>query len=99
MYPLTTTNLPAGKYKISSKWRASHTSASTSMRFDLTINGTPTGTRTPISVEPKDTTNVSSLSATAYEVLSGVNTILLRYWNEANSTTISDASIEIIRVS
>jgi len=96
---MTTTNLPAGTYKIFAKWRFLHTSASNSAYFDITIGGTAIGTQTPFSIEPKDTTNVASLSGTVYQALSGVNTILLRYWNESSSTTISDASIELIRVS
>jgi len=96
---LVTSDLPAGKYKIFVKWRFTHSNARTSARFDVTVNGSTLGTQTPFSLEPKDVTNVASLTATLYADLSGINTILLRYWNAADSTTISDASIELIRVS
>ncbi|NJO64325.1 MAG: hypothetical protein HC836_41015 [Richelia sp. RM2_1_2] len=97
---LVTGNLPSGTYKIFAKWRGNRNTTSNSMIFDVTLNGSPVGIQTPISVEPKDTTNITTLSVTIYQVLSGVNTILLRYWGENNSstTTISDASIELIRV-
>jgi len=96
---MVTTDLPAGKYKVFAKWRFLHSNTNNSAYFDVTVNGSTLGTQTPFSVEPKDATNISSLSATLYADLSGVNTILLRYWNESASTTISDASVEVIRVS
>jgi hypothetical protein len=96
---MTTPSLPVGTYKISAKWRASHTSTSNSMLFDITLNGTPLGTNSTLSIEPKDDTNNETFTAIQYNVISGVNTILLRYWNESSSTTISDAAIELIRVS
>lgn len=95
---MTTTNLPAGTYKISVNWIWSHTSASNSALADVTLNGTPLDT-SQISVEFKDTTNYVPLSRVYYQSMSGVNTIILRYWNEAYSTSISDATIELIRVS
>jgi len=96
---MTTTNLPSGTYKIVAHWRWSHTRVGNSALFDLTVGGTAIGNRTPLSIEPKDTTNIQAESIVGYRTLSGVNTILLRFWNEGNSTTISDASIELIRVS
>jgi len=96
---MVTSNLPAGKYKIFAKWRFSHSSDRSSALFDITVNGSTLGTQTPLSVEPKDTTNITSLTESLYLDISGVNTILLRFWNENDSTTISDASIELIRVS
>ena len=65
---------------------------------DITINAVPQGVRTTIEKEFKDTSNIEPLSIVFYVTLSGVNTILLRYWNENNSTSISDATIELIRV-
>ena len=50
-------------------------------------------------IEHKDTTTIYPWTRIFYLSLSGVNTILLRYWNESSSTTISDATIELIRVS
>jgi len=95
---MTTTNLPAGTYKVLAAWRASHTSSTNSSYFDVTIGGTTQGTRGTISKEWQDVTNIESLSTVFYVTLSGTNTILLRYWNEGSSTTISDATIELIRV-
>ena len=96
---LTTPNLPAGTYKVSAAWLCSHTSAQNSALFDVTLNGTPQGTRDTMEMELKDVSNIEPRSRIFYLSLSGVNTILLRYWNESNSTTISDATIELIRVS
>lgn len=95
---MTTTDLPSGTYKVYAAWRASHTSASNSTYSDVTIGGIAQGTRSTITKEWKDTSNIESLSTVFYVTLSGVNTILLRYWNEGSSTTISDATIEVIRV-
>jgi hypothetical protein len=96
---LTTNSLPSGTYKIMANWRFTIDSISDYARFDMTIGGTPVGSRTPIQIESKDTDNIESQTITVYRVLSGVNTILLRYYSSGAPTTISDASIEIIRVS
>jgi len=96
---LTTADLPAGTYRIFASWTWSHSVATSDMRADITLNGTPLGTRSTVQIEVSDTTTIRSDSRVFYSNLSGVNTILLRYWNEAGSTTISDATIELIRVS
>lgn len=93
---LTTNDLPSGRYKISVNWGWTHTSASNSAIFDVQLNGT---TMNGISQEePKDTTNRKYEHRVFYHVLSGINDITLRYWNENSSTTIFDTNIELIRV-
>ena len=94
---LTTTDLSQGVYKATFAWMASHSSTSSDMIFDMQLNGDTQGTR-DIHREPKDPANVYSYYRLFYFTLSGVNDISLRYWNENNSTTISDATIELIRV-
>lgn len=98
---LVTSDLPLGTYKITAHWLWSRNTASNSARFDITLNGTPQGTRSTIEIEAGDTTDIRPETRIFYRTISGVNTILLRYWGEStgNSTTISDATIEIIRVS
>lgn len=95
---LSTTILPAGTYKVSVGWIGKHASASNDMRFDVTLNGTSQGTTSTIQIESKDVTTTYPFVRIFYLTLSGANTIVLRYWNESNSTTISDATIELIRV-
>ena len=63
----------------------------------MTLDGSAMGTRF-IQREPKDIANVYSYYRVYYEQLSGVHTIALRWWNEGNSTTISDATIQLMRV-
>ena len=94
---LNTTTLPTGTYKVTVAWVGTHNSDKTDMRFDVTLNGTSQGTT--IQVESKDVTSIYPFIRILYLTLNGTNTILLRYWNEGNSTTISDATIELIRVS
>jgi len=98
---MTTTDLPEGTYKITAHWMWSYSSVRDSARFNITIGGVDQGVRTMIEVEPKDTTNIKPLTRIFYKALSGVNTIVLNYWSkvETDSTTISDATIELIRVS
>jgi len=96
---LVTSSLPAGDYKVTAHWMTLHSSATTSAYFDLTLGGTAQGVTTTISREYKDATNWESLSRSYFLTLSGVNTFAFRYWNEANSTSVSDAHIELIRVS
>ena len=96
---MTTSNLPSGTYRVTVGWLWSHTSASNDARFDITLGGTPQGTRSTMQMEAKDTNSIYPQVRVFRFTLSGVNTIILRYWNEASSTTISDASIELIRVS
>ena len=94
---LTTTDLPQGIYQIIGAWLASHSSTASDMRFDMTLDGSMMGVR-HIQREPKDIDNVYSYYKVYYEQISGVHTIALRFWNENNSTTISDATIQLMRV-
>ena len=97
---MTTTNLPSGTYRITASWMWQHTGSITnSSYFDLTLNGTPQGVTTSTLLEPGDLTDWGTLVRNYYVTLSGVNTIALRYWSEGNTTGISDAHIELIRVS
>ena len=98
---LVTPNLPLGTYKITAHWLWSRNTASNSARFDITLNGTSQGTRSTMEMEAGDTTDIRPETRIFYRTISGINTILLRYWGEStgNSTSISDASLEIIRVS
>lgn len=96
---LVTDNLTSGRYKIFANWLFSHSSTNNRAIFDVTLNGTTILNQGPIEVEPKDTKNILAMSFTSYQDLSGINTILLQFWNSSNSTTISDASVEIMRVS
>ena len=97
---MTTTDLPSGTYKIFAAWLGSGSSAQDDMIFDVTLNGTPQGTNSTMNIESKDANTTNTLSRTFYLTLSGVNTIALRYSSEnGDTTTISDATIELIRVS
>lgn len=97
---LTTTNLPAGKYKIDVGWLGTKSNANNDMIFDVTLNGTPQGTRSTMNIEAKDGTSIYPWRRVFYLDLSGVNTIALRFWRESTgTTTISDATIELMRVS
>jgi hypothetical protein len=97
---MTTTSLPAGTYKITVHWLWSRDSAANSARFNVTIGGTAQGTRTTIDLEAKDIQDRAPETRIFYAALSGVNTIVFNHWGEsvANSTTTSDATIELIRV-
>ena len=97
---LTTTNLPSGTYKITTAWLGRGDDVRTDIEFDITLNGTPQGTNSTMNIEPKDTTNYVPFTRIFYLSLSGVNDIELRYWSEdTNQVGISDATIELIRVS
>ena len=97
---LTTTSLPSGTYKITVAWIGRGNSANQDILFDVTLNGTAQGTTDTMNIEPKDGTNYVPFSRIFYLSLSGVNDIALRYWSEAtNSVGVSDATIELIRVS
>ena len=96
---MTTTDLPSGTYKIFTGWIAAGSSAQNDMIFDVTVNGTPQGTNPTMNIESKDALTTNTLSRTFYLQLSGVNDIVLRYWSESSAiTTMSDATIELIRV-
>jgi len=95
---MTTSDLPAGKYRIYSSWLFSHSNVNNSAVFDLKLDGS-TLLNQVINVEPKDTLNIYALSVVSYQQLSGVRQIQLQYWNTATTTTISDAVIELTRVS
>ena len=95
-------DLPPGLYKITAGWVGSYTNDKNQAMFDVTLNGTPLGTRPEVAYTgPKDGNTIMVFDRRFYENLSGVNTILLRYWssNALYSTTISDAYIELIRIS
>lgn len=97
---LTTPSLPLGTYKITAHWMWNRNTASNSARFDVTLNGTAQGTNATMEMEAGDTTDWRPETRIFYRTISGINTILLRYWGEStgNRTSISDASLEIIRV-
>lgn len=95
---LTTSNLLTGKYRIYSSWLFSHSNVNNSAIFDVKLNGS-TILNQQINVEFKDTLNIYALSVVSYKNLTGVNTIILQFWNTGTSTTISDAVIELTRVS
>lgn len=96
---MTTTNLPLGTYKIVVHWMWRRDSASNSARFDVS-SGTSWGTTTMMEMEAGDTTDFRPETRIFYRSLSGVNIITFNYWGESgvNSTTVSDATIELIRV-
>jgi len=96
---MTTTNLPSGTYKITVHWMWSRDSASNSAYFDIS-SGTSWGERS-IVAEGGDVTDIRPETRIFYRTLSGVNVITFNYWGESNinSTTVSDATIELIRVS
>jgi len=98
---MTTTDLPSGTYKIVVHWVWSRNSAANSGRFNVTIGGVAQGTRTTMEIENGDTTDIRPETRIFYKALSGVNTIVFNHWGEStgNSTTTSDATIELIRVS
>lgn len=93
---LNVIDLPLGRYKISVNWGFSHNSTSNSALFDIQINNETQGQVS--SIETKDNTDVVYQNRIFYKILSGNNTITLRYWNEGSSTNIFDTSIELIRV-
>lgn len=94
---LSTNDLEFGNYRIVINFTHSHTSTSSASMFDLYVNSSTIGT--VFKYYPSNTLNVITFTKSYYMVMSGVNTIQLRYWNESSdSTTISDASIEIIRI-
>jgi len=97
---MTTTDLPSGTYKIVVHWVWSRNSAANSGRFNVTIGGVAQGTRTTMEIENGDTTDIRPETRIFYKALSGVNTIVFNHWGEStsNSTTTSDATIELIRV-
>jgi hypothetical protein len=97
---MTTTNLPAGTYRITVHWIWHRLGNNQTARFDLTLNGTPQGTTSTLTIRPTNTADWYSESRSYFANLSGVNTILFRYWGSAvgNSTSVSDATIELIRV-
>ena len=97
---MTTTNLPAGTYKVTVHWLWGRNSASNSAAFDVTLNGVTQGTMGTMLMEAGDTTDDRPETRIFYLSLSGVNTIVFRHWGEStsNSTTTSDATIELIRV-
>jgi len=96
---LTTSDLPSGTYKVTVGWIGLGDAAQSDIIFDVTLNGTPQGTNATMNIEPKDTLTHDPFVRIFYLSLSGVNNIALRYWSEStNSVTISDATIELIRV-
>ena len=69
------------------------------MLFDILLDGTSILTST-ISMEPKDITNYSPYQySRILENISGTHIIKLQFWSESATTRISDAMIELIRVS
>jgi len=97
---MNTTNLPAGTYKVIFHWMWNRNSAANSARFDVQLNGATQGTTGTMEMEAGDTTDWRPETRIFYWLLSGANTITFRYWGESvgNSTSVSDATIELIRV-
>lgn len=97
---MTTTNLPAGTYRITVRWIWNRLGNNQTASFDLTLNGTPQGTTSTLTIRPTRTADWYAESRSYFADLSGVNTILFRYWGSSvgNSTSVSDATIELIRV-
>lgn len=97
---MNTTSLPAGTYKIIVHWMWQRNSTANSARFNLTIGGVAQGTRATMEMEAGDATDFRPETRIFYVVLSGVNQIIFNHWGESagNSTTTSDATIELIRV-
>ena len=95
---LNTSTLPTGTYKVMVGWVWRHSSASNDGRFDVTLNGTPQGTESTMQMEPKDVNSRHPAYRVFYFGFAGAQTIVLRYWSESQTTYISDATIELIRV-
>lgn len=94
---LITDVLPLGNYKITTNFTFSHTTTTSAAMFDLTNNNSTIGRQYKKYVF--NSNNAETMSKIHYATLSGINVIQLRFWNEsADSTTISDASIEISRI-
>lgn len=94
---LTTTDLPAGLYRIGFTWAWNHASISNDALFRTRLNGADLGL--PTNIEPKDSSTYYPETRFFYRNLNGVNTLELQYGNEGSSTTIQDAVIELWRVS
>lgn len=97
---MNTTNLPAGTYKVIFHWMWKRNSAANSARFDVQLNGATQGTTGTMEMEAGDTTDWRPETRIFYWLLSGTNTITFRYWGESQPslTSVSDATIELIRV-
>jgi hypothetical protein len=98
---LTTTNLPLGLYKITCHWVFSRSTISGNAIFDVSINGSYQGERSPLYLRVSNNDERIPTTRIFYKTLSGINNIALNYYGDAvgTSTSISDATIEIIRVS
>lgn len=96
---LVTTSLPSGNYKLMVGWVWRHSSANNDAIFDVTQNGTALGTRSEINIESKDVNTYRPEYRVFYLNLSGIQTFNFRYWNEGGNTTVSDVTLELIRVS
>jgi len=96
---LVTTDLPSGTYKIEAVAKGRHNNNGNDMIFDVTLNGGSLDTTT-INIEPQDVNSYYPIVIKHFQILSGVNTIAFRYWNESggNTTYIADATLELIRV-
>lgn len=95
---MTTTSLPSGNYKLTVSWVWNHSPANNDAIFDVTQNGSPIGTSTPMNMEPKDSNSYWPNVRIFYLNLAGTQQFDLRYYNEGGTTTISDAVIELHRV-
>jgi hypothetical protein len=97
---LTTTNLPSGLYKISGVARGRNSTTNSDMRFQIYQNASPLGT-TDINIESQDASSYFPIVMVHFLNLSGVQTFTLRYWSENGGATtyITDATLELIRVS
>jgi hypothetical protein len=97
---MNTTSLPSGRYKITMSWIWSRTGNNNTASFDLTISGVTQDTNTII-MHATNTADWYPATKIYYVTLSGSNTILFRYWGSSsgNNTYVSDATMELIRVS
>ena len=98
---MITDNLQDGMYKVSVAWLGSYSNDKNFAQYDVVVNGVPQGVRSTMQFsQPKDTNPVIPFYKVLYIPLSGVNTILLRYWSshQLYINTISDATVEIIRI-
>jgi hypothetical protein len=96
---LNTPNLPSGTYKVFAHWIWWRSNVTSDALFRIGVNGSSTAT-TDIRIEAEDATSRYPSSKVLYLNLSGTNTLTLDFWGDSGATTsISDATLEIVRVS
>jgi hypothetical protein len=96
---MTTPSLPAGTYKITCFWIYNRSTTGSTALFDVSINGTLIGTTPTLIMRSQNPADFYPVVKIFYLALSGVNNIALEYYGNTGATTsISDATIELIRV-